>query len=192
MHSIIISKSTSSLGVRTSSNIITNIASLIQLEPQRPTGIVAGGGHPKIRNHHRIIAPVRSLKNLPGIVEPALQRNHVATDVLVLLADTVTYHLRGVRKPRHRHWPTRPPPNKDRVNNGLPPHQPTSPGRQHLPIPTRRSPVPNMALIKQASTAESTTTRMRDRHRRRRCGNYFYIQLNKVVLLIKSTIQFNY
>ena len=59
----------------------------------------------------------------------ALQCNHVATDVLVLLADTVTYHLRGVRKPRHRHWPTRPPPNKDRVNNGLPPHQPTSPGR---------------------------------------------------------------
>ena len=53
---------------------------------------------------------MRSLKNLPGIVEPALQRNHVATDVLVLLADTVTYHLRGVRKPRHRHWPTRPPP----------------------------------------------------------------------------------
>ena len=42
---------------------------------------------------------MRSLKNLPGIVEPALQRNHVATDVLVLLADTVTYHLHGVRKP---------------------------------------------------------------------------------------------
>ena len=56
--------------------------------------------------HHRIIAPMRSLKNLSGIVEPALQRNHVETDVLVLLADTVTYHLRGVRKPRHRHWPT--------------------------------------------------------------------------------------
>ena len=51
-----------------------------------------------------------------------------ATDVLVLLADTVTYHLRGVRKPWHRHWPTRPPPNKDRVN-GLAPHQPTPPGR---------------------------------------------------------------
>ena len=28
-----------------------------------------------------MIAPVRSLKNLPGIVEPALQRNHVAMDV---------------------------------------------------------------------------------------------------------------
>src|SRR3954466_11361066 len=79
------------------------------------------------RNHHRIIAPVRSLKNLLGILEPALQRNHVPTDVLVLLADTVTYHLRGVRKPRHRHWPTRPPPNKDRVNDGLAPHQPTPP-----------------------------------------------------------------
>ena len=38
---------------------------------------------------------MRSLKNLPGIVEPALQRNHVATDVLVLLG-TVT-------RPRDRH-----------------------------------------------------------------------------------------
>ena len=67
------------------------------------TGISAGGGHPKRRNHHRIIALVRSLKNLPGIVEPGLQRNHVATTVLILLADMVTYHLCGVRKPRHRH-----------------------------------------------------------------------------------------
>ena len=92
-------------------------------------GIVAGGGHLKRRNHHMIIARVRSLKNLPGIVESALQRNHVATDVLVLLADTVTYHLRGVRKPRHHHWPTGLPPNKDRVNDGLAPHQPTSLGR---------------------------------------------------------------
>lgn len=66
-------------------------------------GIGAGGGHPKRRNHHRIIAPVRSLKNLPGIVEPTLQRNHVAMDVLVLLADMVTYHLHGVLKPLHRH-----------------------------------------------------------------------------------------
>ena len=66
-------------------------------------GIGAGGGHPKRRNHHRIIALVRSLKNLPGIGEPTLQRNHVATDVLVLLADTVMYHLRGGRKPPCRH-----------------------------------------------------------------------------------------
>ena len=65
------------------------------------------------------------MENLPGIVEPAHQRNHVATDVLVLLADAVTYHLPGVWKPRHRHWPTRPPPNKDQVNDGLAPHQPT-------------------------------------------------------------------
>ena len=42
---------------------------------------------------------MRSLKNLPGIGEPALKRNHVATDVLVLLADTVTYHLCGARCP---------------------------------------------------------------------------------------------
>ena len=87
------------------------------------TGIIAGGGHPKIRNDHRIIALVRSLKNLPGIVEPALQRNHVATDVLVLLADMVTYHLRGVLKPLDRHWPKQPPPKKVRVNDRLAPHQ---------------------------------------------------------------------
>src|SRR3990170_1378913 len=56
---------------------------------------ITRGGHPKRRNHHRIIARVRSLKNLPGIGEPAIQGNHVATDVLVLLPDTVTYHLLG-------------------------------------------------------------------------------------------------
>ena len=37
-----------------------------------------------------------------------LQRNQVATDMRVLLADTVTYHLHGVLKPLDRHWPTRP------------------------------------------------------------------------------------
>ena len=131
-------------------------------------GIGADGGHPKRRNHHKIIAPVRSLKNLPGIGEPALQRNHVATDVLVLLADTVMYHLRGVLKPLHHHWPTRPPSKKVRVNNGLAPHQAAPPGRLHLLVPARRSPVLDMApLIKQASSAESTT-RMQDRHHRRR------------------------
>ena len=92
-------------------------------------GIGTGGGHPKRRNHHRIIAAMRSLENLLGIGEHVLQCNQVATDVRVLLANTVTYHLRGVRKPRHHHWPTRPPPNKDRVNDGLAPHQPTPPGR---------------------------------------------------------------
>src|SRR3990170_3778694 len=86
-------------------------------------GIGAGGGHPKRRNHHRIIAPMRSLENLPGIGEHVLQRKQVATDVRVLLADTVTYHLRGVLKPLHHHWPTRPPPKKVRVNDGLAPHQ---------------------------------------------------------------------
>src|SRR3954467_2053660 len=123
----IIRKTTSSPCVRTS-NIITNTRRILYI-------IHAGGGHPKGRNHHRIIAPVRSLKNLPGILEPALQHNHVATDVLVLLANTVTYHLRGLRKPRHRHWPTRPPPNKDRVNDGLAPHQATPPGRERPPLP---------------------------------------------------------
>ena len=49
-----------------------------------------------------------------------------------------------------------------------------APGRQHLPKPARRSPVPDMApLIKPASSAKSTT-RMRDRHRRRWCGNNFF------------------
>ena len=68
------------------------------------TGIGAGGGHPQRRNHHGIIAPVRSLENLPGIGKPMLQRKQVATDVRVLLVDTVTYHLPGVLKPLHRHW----------------------------------------------------------------------------------------
>ena len=62
----------------------------------------AGGGNPKIRNHHRIIARVMSLENLPGIGEPGIQRSHVAKDMLVLLPDTATYHLRGGQLPRHR------------------------------------------------------------------------------------------
>ena len=64
-------------------------------------------------------------EKLSGIVEPTLQRNHVATDVLVLLADTVTYHLHGGQKPLHHECPTRPPLNKVWVNDGLAPHQPT-------------------------------------------------------------------
>ena len=90
-------------------------------------GIGAGGGHLQRRNHHGIIAPVRSLENLPGIGEPVLQRKQVATDVRVLLTDTVTHHLRGVLEPLDRHWPTRPPPKKVRVNDGLTPHQPVPP-----------------------------------------------------------------
>src|SRR4051812_15675421 len=131
----IIRKTTSSPCVRTS-NIITNTRRILYIRhiastarTVAPDGYRRGRWTPKGRNHHRIIAPVRSLKNLPGILEPALQRNHVRTDVLVLLANTVTYHLRCVRKPRHRHWPTRPPPNKDWVNDGLAPHQATPPGR---------------------------------------------------------------
>ena len=92
-------------------------------------GIGAGGGHPKRRNHHRIIAKVRSLENLPGIGEPMLQHKQVATDVCALLAETVMYHLRGVLKPLDRHWLTRPSPKKVRVNDGLIPHQAAPPGR---------------------------------------------------------------
>ena len=135
------------------------------------TKTLAHDGHPQRRNHHGIIAPVRSPKNLPGIGEQhVLQCKQVATDVRVLLTDTVTHHLRGVLEPLDLHWPTRPPSNKDRVNNGLAPHQPTPLGRQHLPVPPRRSPVPDMAdLVKQASSAESTR-RMRDRYCPRRGG----------------------
>ena len=102
--------------------------------------------------------------------EPVLQRKQVAMDVRVLLTDTVTHHLRGVLEPLDRHWPTRPPPKKVRVNDRLAPHQPAPPGRQRLPVPPRRSPVPDMArLVKQVSSSADSTTRMRDRHRRRRC-----------------------
>src|SRR3954467_9392350 len=56
------------------------------------------------------------------------QKRHGASrNYRYVLDVSVTYHLRGVRKPRHRHWPTRPPPNKDRVNDGLAPHQATPP-----------------------------------------------------------------
>ena len=91
------------------------------------TGIGAGGGHPQSRNHHGIIALVRSLENLPGIGEPVLQRKQVATNMRVLLTDTVMHHLRGVLEPLDHHWPTRPPPKKFRVNDRLAPHQPAPP-----------------------------------------------------------------
>ena len=91
------------------------------------TGISVGGGHPQRRNHHGIIAPVRSLENLPGIGEHVLQRKQVATDVRVLLTNTVTHHHHGVLEPLDRHWPTRPPPKKVRVNDRLAPHQPAPP-----------------------------------------------------------------
>ena len=69
-------------------------------------GIGTAGGHPKRRNHHRIIAPVRSPENLPGIGERhVLQRKQVATDVRVLLTDTVMPHLRRVLKPLDRTGP---------------------------------------------------------------------------------------
>jgi hypothetical protein len=49
-----------------------------------------------MRNHHRSIARVRSLKIVPGTGEPGVQRYHVETDVLVLLPNTAGYHLLGV------------------------------------------------------------------------------------------------
>ena len=113
----------------TSSQIIQlmhhRILSLIHLEYYHIISVIeiqltfhgAGDGHPKRGNHHRIIARVRSLKNLPGIGEPDVQRNHVTTDVLVLLAETATYHLLGGRLPLHRAWPTRLPPKKIRVDD---------------------------------------------------------------------------
>ena len=92
-------------------------------------GISVGGGHPQRRNHHRIIAPVRSLENLPGIGEPVLQRKQVATDVRILLTNTMTHDLLGVLEPMDRHWPTRSSPKKVRVNDRLAPHQLAPPGR---------------------------------------------------------------
>ena len=74
-----------------SSYNITNTSRIIA-----PLDSVGRGGHPKRRNHHRIITPVRSPKNLPGIGEPAVrQRNQVGLDVRVRLRDTVLYHLSG-------------------------------------------------------------------------------------------------
>src|SRR3954471_14077811 len=124
----IIRKTTSSPCVRTS-YIITNTRRILYIihiastaRTVAPDGYRRGRWTPKGKEPSQDHSSSEILKNLLGILEPALQRNHVATDVLVLLADMVTYHLRGVWKPQHRHWPTRPPPNKDRVNDGLAPH----------------------------------------------------------------------
>ena len=57
----------------------------------------AEGGHPKRRNHHELVARVRFLKNLPGHAWPGAQRRQIATDVLVLLPDTLAYDPLGGR-----------------------------------------------------------------------------------------------
>ena len=101
MHSIIISKSTSSLGVRTSSNIITNTTRTVA-----PDGYRRGRWTPKDKEPSQDHSsseipeePVKYCRTCPPM-QPC------ATDVLVLLDDTVTYHLCDVRMPHHRHWPT--------------------------------------------------------------------------------------
>src|SRR3954464_7830660 len=88
-------------------------------------------------------------------------------DVRVLLADTTTYHLRRGRLPPHRNWPPRTPPNEIRVDDetrGWVPHQAARPSRQHLPVPARRSPVPDIG--QPDVVADGSTARMRAGHRR--------------------------
>ena len=85
-------------------------------------------------------------------------------DVLVLLPEMATYHLRRGRLPPHRNWPTRTPPNEIRVDDGTRgrvPHQAARPSKQHLPVPARRSPVPDMGPLKQDVVANGSTARMR-------------------------------
>jgi hypothetical protein len=55
-------------------------------------------------NANGIIANVRSLKNQPTPVRRPIQQIKVATDMLVLLSNTSTYHLLGGRLPSHRAW----------------------------------------------------------------------------------------
>ena len=84
-------------------------------------------------------------------------------DVLVLLLDKATYHLRRGRLPPH--WPTRTPPNEIRVDDetwGRVPHQAARPSRQHLPVPARRSPVQDMGQTD--VVADGLTARMRAGH----------------------------
>ena len=112
----------------------------------------AGADHPKRCNPHGVIAPARirfPLHKRPATPILPLQQIHVASDVLVLLSDTVTHLHLGGRRPLHRGWPTRRPPNKIRVDDVTRiPHQTTRPGR-HLPVPARRSPVPDTARVQQ-------------------------------------------
>src|SRR3954464_9789124 len=84
-------------------------------------------------------------------------------DVLVLLPDTTTYHLRRGRLPPHRNWPTRTPPNEIRVDDGTRgrvPHQvappsasPAEPSPGHESAGRRRGRVDG----EDAGRASSTT-----------------------------------
>ena len=62
MHSIIISKSTSSLGVRTSSNIITNTTRTVA-----PDGYRRRWWTPKVKEPSQDHSSNEILKNLPGL-----------------------------------------------------------------------------------------------------------------------------
>ena len=82
------------------------------------------------------------MKHLPSTIRHhwRIQQMHVATDVLVLLPNTATYHLLGGRLPLHRVWPTRLPPKKIRVDDVTwIPHQATRSGRYHLLVPQFRT-----------------------------------------------------
>ena len=60
----------------------------------------ASSGHPKKGDKVRTeVALLRSQKVLPDAVVagPGFQRHQIASDVLVLLPDTTTHHLRGGR-----------------------------------------------------------------------------------------------
>src|SRR3954466_14617506 len=88
-------------------------------------------------------------------------------DVLVLLPDRATYHLRWGRLPLHLNWPTRTPPNEIRVDDGTRgrvPHQAAPPSRHPPPVPARPSPVPDRG--QPDVVADGSTARMRAGQRR--------------------------
>ncbi|KAK1681548.1 hypothetical protein QYE76_042396 [Lolium multiflorum] len=96
-----------------------------------------------------LFSSVNILRSLTGLIQKrcgdivtAIIRNTVAAiiqstvgyevtaNVLVLLSNTLSYHLRRHRLPLKRPWPTRPPPENIRVDDGTRiPHQGARPGR---------------------------------------------------------------
>jgi hypothetical protein len=72
----------------------------MNLSNWRSTGCwAAGGENPKIRNPHRIIAQVRSLKKRPGVGRNPFQHIHITMDMLILLSDMAMFHLLGRAAP---------------------------------------------------------------------------------------------
>jgi hypothetical protein len=111
-------------------------------------------------------------------------------DMLVLLPDTATYHLRRGRLPMHQMWPTRTPPKEIRVDDGTRgrvPHQAARPSRQHLPVPARRSPVPDMG--QPDVVAEGSTARMWAGHRREQI---LYANVTLIMLYIIAYVKILY